>query len=648
VNHELCYTSAPRGLYPGSRGFCTVKATRGIPLQLRETLETLSSYKHKYPPNHPQAASNPVNFMNVGIQAAGKSWMVLSRVQAAGLDHTNRSNFFAHHIAMEKGGLGGAGPAWLLRQPNLLQQAWDNKTGEIDSCRPLPNGAESPRACRAWAAVTGDAGWAGVVANHLLNSTNAVYLVYEEKTATLPLISEVLALLPENQRWNATFSTYFSSLAPSVNCRLRCVLRGSPEERMTKQHGVLAIDLARAGQPPEDNPGVELARAGQALGVRESKATPSYAAPTAAAQPVGAVATSADVATQPSEKKRRTREVTAPPPPTGAPMASRPADYPPTAPPAEKKTSHSWAVAMPLGVLVGALIACLVTIPIALWYRGDLQESQKKVAQLEGDKTNLEGELKKTQQESQSRQETIGKLEQQRDADSERISSLADQSGTVSERLAEATAWADVSDQLLAGSVYEILIRDELLDEKEREIAAAEMVLAMKDAAIIDQHASLQRLTHRIAELERQAKGVPTVPFGPGSQPRGIHTWKKQDPQGQPSVDTDTRVVFRLKKPDRVRTLAIDHNQLRIEQARALSDLYNVLYEPGQDLPTREVARFIVDSDRRLQQADLKFKWMDYNKNALHELENAERALRGAKLKVTYQDGDTEEFSLGG
>ena len=138
------------------------------------------------------------------------------------------------------------------------------------------------------------------------------------------------------------------------------------------------------------------------------------------------------------------------------------------------------------------------------------------------------------------------------------------------------------------------------------------------------------------------------MPFGPGSQPRGIHTWKKQDPQGQPSVDTDTRVVFRLKKPDRVRTLAIDHNQLRIEQARALSDLYNVLYEPGQDLPTREVARFIVDSDRRLQQADLKFKWMDYNKNALHELENAERALRGAKLKVTYQDGDTEEFSLGG
>ena len=39
MSHELCFTSAPRGLRPGSNGYCTVVASRGLPFELVERLE---------------------------------------------------------------------------------------------------------------------------------------------------------------------------------------------------------------------------------------------------------------------------------------------------------------------------------------------------------------------------------------------------------------------------------------------------------------------------------------------------------------------------------------------------------------------------------------------------------------------------------
>ena len=39
MSHELFYTSARRGLKPGSQGFCTVGQTRNLPAALAEQLE---------------------------------------------------------------------------------------------------------------------------------------------------------------------------------------------------------------------------------------------------------------------------------------------------------------------------------------------------------------------------------------------------------------------------------------------------------------------------------------------------------------------------------------------------------------------------------------------------------------------------------
>ena len=57
--HELIYTSAPKGLATGSRGFCTVAATAELPNSLAKKLEGLSGYNHLFDPGD---SRNPVNY----------------------------------------------------------------------------------------------------------------------------------------------------------------------------------------------------------------------------------------------------------------------------------------------------------------------------------------------------------------------------------------------------------------------------------------------------------------------------------------------------------------------------------------------------------------------------------------------------------
>ena len=90
-------------------------ATRGLSPLLAEKLEALSGYRPLFPPHDPAAARNPVASSHLIIPLQGTSYHVLSRVCAAGLDHTRRSNKFAHHVVLEGAELPAGGPAWLLR-----------------------------------------------------------------------------------------------------------------------------------------------------------------------------------------------------------------------------------------------------------------------------------------------------------------------------------------------------------------------------------------------------------------------------------------------------------------------------------------------------------------------------------------------------
>src|SRR5690606_36125695 len=80
VSQELVYTSAPQGLKVGSRGFCTVASTAGMPAALAERLESLSGYRHVFPPQDPQARNNPVAWSHLIVSLGGKCYHVVSRV----------------------------------------------------------------------------------------------------------------------------------------------------------------------------------------------------------------------------------------------------------------------------------------------------------------------------------------------------------------------------------------------------------------------------------------------------------------------------------------------------------------------------------------------------------------------------------------
>ena len=72
MSQELVYTSAPQGIKPGSYGFCTVAYSRGMSANLMQQLESLSGYRHLYPPQDPNAALNPVAFSHLLLTVGGR------------------------------------------------------------------------------------------------------------------------------------------------------------------------------------------------------------------------------------------------------------------------------------------------------------------------------------------------------------------------------------------------------------------------------------------------------------------------------------------------------------------------------------------------------------------------------------------------
>src|SRR5438046_2675698 len=105
---ELIFTSAPRGLHPGSQGYCTVAQTRGLGVVWRQRIEELSGSR-----------GSAVAFSHLRIRGEGGTRSVLSRVAPVDREYTGRTNVFAHHVVLDPGERPASGPAWLLSQPGF-------------------------------------------------------------------------------------------------------------------------------------------------------------------------------------------------------------------------------------------------------------------------------------------------------------------------------------------------------------------------------------------------------------------------------------------------------------------------------------------------------------------------------------------------
>ncbi len=262
---ELFYTSAQRGLRPGTRGFCTVAYTHGLsPIAIR-LLEALSAYKGAYAVHDPRAAAgNPVAYSHYRTTIVGRNINILSRVGDSGADHTNRTNKIAHHVVLSSRERPSGGPAWLASHAGFLQDTWSGEPRELETPKSVPEGDSAGLRAATWEAVTGDAGWAGALAQAFISHPLVPsFIVFEPGMNTLALIAEALALIEPQKRWQVTFNTYFTSLPAGLGCNWRCCLPGADCLREARRNSrALLIDLTNlAGEPPE-SPYVRCAREG--------------------------------------------------------------------------------------------------------------------------------------------------------------------------------------------------------------------------------------------------------------------------------------------------------------------------------------------------------------------------------------------------
>lgn len=283
MSQEILYTSAPKGLKPGSRGFCTVVSTQGMPQPLADRLESLSGYRHAWPPHDPQASLNPINYSHLVITVGGSRYHVLSRIADCGEDYTQRSNKLAHHVALDESELTPGGPAWTLCSRGFCVTQWNQKTVILPTGRAPATDMRRKADYSAWEQVAGDAGWAGVLAQSAMeNSRRPVSVIFAPGTNTLDLVEQALNLVPHEKRWEVTFSTYFTRLPAGIDCHWRFILDGTPEAKALRSNprAGTVIDLANLSGPPPESDAVTAAQLN-----RQPVFQRAQAAPKASAQP---------------------------------------------------------------------------------------------------------------------------------------------------------------------------------------------------------------------------------------------------------------------------------------------------------------------------------------------------------------------------
>ncbi len=272
---ELIHTSTQQGLIAGRSGFATVAMTEGMPANLITPVENLSGYKPLFPPNHPDAAGNPVIYSYQRSQYGSMVLHVVSRIGAAGLDHTGRSNKIAHHLVFTRENEFDAiphGAVSVARDRANFVTEWD-KPAELLAVRHPGISAKELSTADTWARYTGDAGWAGVVAEKFREnpeiSFNLEFCIGTPAEDLLEMIAEVVMLLKHEEAAQFTFTTYFIKGSVGDAIFFRAMAEGAPQVaaiRRLKPESLLSVCRGGHGPVPaeyEDSPLVAAARTGR-------------------------------------------------------------------------------------------------------------------------------------------------------------------------------------------------------------------------------------------------------------------------------------------------------------------------------------------------------------------------------------------------
>ncbi|MDR2345757.1 MAG: hypothetical protein LBE18_06795 [Planctomycetaceae bacterium] len=260
---EQISTSSLRCL-DGNSGFGVVAQTLGMASNVARDVSMLSGYTHYFSAGD---LRNPVVFMHVIRRSGGMDRHIVSRVADCGNDYSGRTNRIAHHLIIEELDLPNlsCGPSAILSQSDLFRTQWNDKPQELPLGQVLPNPVISVRKCTAWEQLYGDAGWAGVTAERV-EKGDPISVIFNPGVNILPLIDEVLTLLPAKVRWKTTFSTFFmkSQEPPGTNkIQIKCIVASSGEMMFARlSPNTLFIDLRKKTNEKPNGKYVETARKG--------------------------------------------------------------------------------------------------------------------------------------------------------------------------------------------------------------------------------------------------------------------------------------------------------------------------------------------------------------------------------------------------
>jgi hypothetical protein len=193
---QLIYTSAPRGLVTGRSGFCTVARHRDLRERLAADLERWSSYD--------RSGEIPETIFSHRILTAGQeTFHVLTRIAAAGVDYTGRSNHLAHHLIFSPAetaalpnpaALLRAWPGWLSRYDEAPRFFEENEQPSLSGLSPISDAAADPAATL----LATEEGRKGSVLAARPESASAVLTTFEK----------ALADSDPTVRWDVTFTTW--------------------------------------------------------------------------------------------------------------------------------------------------------------------------------------------------------------------------------------------------------------------------------------------------------------------------------------------------------------------------------------------------------------------------------------------------------
>ena len=221
MSFELLFTSAHQGLQPGTRGFCTVAASPGLPPQIANLLERLSVYQHRFPAR--SKSPNPQVYAHQRVTLQGEEVVILSRINdTESKTDEGRQNFLAHHRAFLAPVEFDGGPSQIVQREDLFPATWSGQP-QVLATQPVQGRSAGPRQCFYWLDVAGDAGWVSKLLEAHFDGRIA-YLIVEPGMPAIHLIDEALRLLPDSHRWKVTFNSCYFKQPPGVQCEWRCVL----------------------------------------------------------------------------------------------------------------------------------------------------------------------------------------------------------------------------------------------------------------------------------------------------------------------------------------------------------------------------------------------------------------------------------------